>query len=92
MLAIIGHYLSPPGGPGYVGIINTTIALTAIGLATLLAVRQKNAEASLLEHAGEILKLNNELAKRARELETSNSELESFAYSVSHDFARRFAT
>jgi len=33
----------------------------------------------------EILKLNNELAKRARELETSNNELESFAYSVSHD-------
>jgi K+-sensing histidine kinase KdpD len=33
----------------------------------------------------EILKLNNELAKRASELETSNNELESFAYSVSHD-------
>jgi signal transduction histidine kinase len=85
VLAIIAHYLSPPGGPGYVGILNTAIALTAIGLAALLAVRQKNAEASLLERAGEILKLNNELAKRARELETSNSELESFAYSISHD-------
>jgi K+-sensing histidine kinase KdpD len=33
----------------------------------------------------EILKLNNELAKRAEDLETSNNELESFAYSVSHD-------
>jgi signal transduction histidine kinase len=33
----------------------------------------------------EILKLNNELAERASELETSNNELESFAYSVSHD-------
>jgi K+-sensing histidine kinase KdpD len=33
----------------------------------------------------EIRKLNKELARRARELETSNSELESFAYSTSHD-------
>jgi len=33
----------------------------------------------------EIRKLNSELVKRARDLETSNNELESFAYSVSHD-------
>jgi K+-sensing histidine kinase KdpD len=33
----------------------------------------------------EIRKLNNELVKRARDLETSNNELEAFAYSVSHD-------
>ncbi len=33
----------------------------------------------------EIRTLNRELAKRARDLETSNNELESFAYSVSHD-------
>ena len=33
----------------------------------------------------EIRKLNNQLAKRARDLETSNNELEFFAYSVSHD-------
>ncbi|HEY2184136.1 MAG TPA: ATP-binding protein [Xanthobacteraceae bacterium] len=33
----------------------------------------------------EIRKLNTELAKRANDLETSNNELESFAYSVSHD-------
>jgi signal transduction histidine kinase len=33
----------------------------------------------------EIRQLNQELAKQAAELETSNKELESFAYSVSHD-------
>jgi signal transduction histidine kinase len=33
----------------------------------------------------EVRKLNKELVKRAGELETSNNELESFAYSVSHD-------
>jgi len=85
VLTILSHYLSPPEGPQYVGIVNTGIGLAVIGLVTLLALRQKKAEASLREHSGEILKLNNELAKRARELETSNTELESFAYSVSHD-------
>jgi len=34
---------------------------------------------------GEIRKLNQELAKRAAELQASNKDLESFAYSVSHD-------
>ena len=33
----------------------------------------------------EVRKLNQELAKRAAELEATNTELESFAYSVSHD-------
>jgi K+-sensing histidine kinase KdpD len=37
------------------------------------------------EQEDEILKLNKKLANRAAELESSNKELESFAYSVSHD-------
>ncbi len=81
----LSYYLSPPGGLEFGGIVNTGIGLVVIGLTTLLAVQQKSAEKSLREHAGEIRKLNEELGKRARELETSNNELESFAYSVSHD-------
>jgi signal transduction histidine kinase len=37
------------------------------------------------QQEGEIRKLNQELTSRAGELESSNKELESFAYSVSHD-------
>jgi signal transduction histidine kinase len=84
-LTLLGYYLSPPGGLEFQGTINTGIGLLAIGLTTLLAVQQKTAEAALGKQASEIRDLNGELAKRARELETSNNELESFAYSVSHD-------
>src|SRR5271168_4754804 len=84
-LTIFSYYLSPPVGPDYEGIFNTGIGLAAIGLTTLFAVQQKAAEASLREQSTEIGKLNDELENRARDLETSNNELESFAYSVSHD-------
>jgi signal transduction histidine kinase len=38
-----------------------------------------------VQREAEIRSLNQELAKRAAELETTNKDLESFAYSVSHD-------
>ena len=84
-LTILSAYVTPQGGSVVVGTGNTAIGLAAIGLVTLLAVQQKKAEALLSEHASQIRELNKELANRARELETSNNELESFAYSVSHD-------
>ena len=84
-LTIFSYYLSPPVGPDYQGIFNTGIGLAAIGLTTLFAVQQKTAEASVRRQSSEIRKLNDELSKRARDLEASNDELESFAYSVSHD-------
>jgi signal transduction histidine kinase len=49
----------------------------AVVVASFVAVRRRR------EH--EIRILNQELAKRAAELEASNKELEAFAYSVSHD-------
>ena len=82
---IFSYYLSPPVGPDYQGIFNAGIGLAAIGLTTLFAVQQKTAEASVRRQSSEIRKLNDELSKRARDLEASNDELESFAYSVSHD-------
>lgn len=84
-LTFLSYFLTPPGGSEYQGIFNTAIGLAAIGLITFLTIQQKTTEAALREHTSEIQKLNNELAKRARDLETSNNELESFAYSVSHD-------
>jgi PAS domain S-box-containing protein len=46
-LTILSHYLAPPGGPQYEGIVNTGIGLAAIGLTALLAVQQKTAENKL---------------------------------------------
>jgi signal transduction histidine kinase len=50
------------------------------------ALDRLQAEVEQRKHReNEIRKLNQELAKQAAELEASNKELESFAYSVSHD-------
>ena len=73
-------------GPRYVGILNTTNRPHSdrSGRAPGRAGR-KTRKPRCSSARAKFGKLNSELAKRARELETSNSELESFAYSVSHD-------
>jgi signal transduction histidine kinase len=49
-------------------------------------VAERTRQAALLEHtATEIRTLNQDLEARGRELESSNNELEAFAYSISHD-------
>ena len=60
------------------GSITIAAFLTISFFVNGLIIQRKRAEAKLL-------KAHEELAKRAKELESSNNELESFSYSVAHD-------
>ena len=73
-LTILGYVLTPPSGEATVGITNTVISIGTIVLTALLTIKDKTREV-----------LKQQIANRARELELANTELESFAYSVSHD-------
>ena len=73
-LTILSYILTPPMGEASAGVVNTFISIGTILLTALLTIKDK---------AREMLRL--EIANRARELEIANKELESFAYSVSHD-------
>ncbi len=74
ILTILSYALTPPGGSPAGGLANTAISIGTIVLTAFLTLKDKTRET-----------LRQELARRAAELEAANSELESFAYSVSHD-------
>jgi signal transduction histidine kinase len=74
ILTMLSYALTPPGGSSVGGVANTAISIGTIVLTAFLTLKDKTREA-----------LRQELAKRAAELEAANKELESFAYSVSHD-------
>jgi signal transduction histidine kinase len=73
-LIVLSYAITVPGGIHVVGITNTSIHCGTIVLTALLVVKDKTREG-----------MRQELARQAAELEASNKELESFAYSVSHD-------
>jgi signal transduction histidine kinase len=54
-------------------------------LVSWFSMKRRRVEADLLHARDELNVLNQELAKRSAALESSNRELEAFAYSISHD-------
>jgi PAS domain S-box-containing protein len=50
-LTVWGYFLTPPIGPAYPGIMNTSLAIVAIALTTFLVLRSQAAEVALREQA-----------------------------------------
>jgi signal transduction histidine kinase len=72
------HFVFAPHTDPIPGIANELIAIGGILLTSIFVIKDQHAKA-------EISKLNDELARKAAELEVSNKELEAFSYSVAHD-------
>jgi signal transduction histidine kinase len=77
-LTLFSYYLSVPAQASLDGVANLLLSIAVIVLTTFLVLRDQSRELALRG-------LSQDLATRANALEAANKELESFAYSVSHD-------
>jgi light-regulated signal transduction histidine kinase (bacteriophytochrome) len=78
ILTIVGFYFSPEGVANSTSFINRMLAVLGIIMTAYVVLKNKEKEETLL-------KKNIELGKLVSELQSSNSDLEQYAYIASHD-------
>ena len=74
-LTVVGWYLSPPGGPAWMVAANRILAILAIAAVTVLGLLHRRSSDALVDLAA---KLEDRVIDRT-------TQLEAFAYTVSHD-------